>query len=238
MLQGGDGPLPRVPSRVLFAGTFPLRAGRWPIPPGLLGAVRQEGWGSGRGWSWCPSSCCLQVQGPPESLGVGRAGVPPTGLFQFLSALITIAAAPHSICHPHPSPGPWEDRGQPRLGGCGSWSSFGGGGEGGMTPNPGQKEVMGEAGKCSFLPAVPTSLGLSTRCKGISLARLQVRKPRPREVRGQAMPSAGARAGTRSTRVLCQCQPSATHTRVLSQPFVAGKPRPREVRHFLKVTSF
>lgn len=53
-----------------------------------------------------------------------------------------------------------------------------------MTPNPGQKEVMGEAGKCSFLPAVPTSLGLSTRCKGISLAPLQIRKPRTREVRG------------------------------------------------------
>lgn len=103
MLQGGDGPLPRVPSRVLFAGTFPLRAGRWPILPGLLGAVRQEGWVSG--WSWCPSSCCLQAQSPPESLGVGKAGVPPTGLFQFLSALITIAAC--TPFHLPPTPRPW-----------------------------------------------------------------------------------------------------------------------------------
>lgn len=40
-----------------------------------------------------------------------------------------------------------------------------------MTPSPGWKEGMGEAGNhCSFLLSVPASLGLSTHCEAISLA--------------------------------------------------------------------
>ena len=115
---------PQGPQQGPFAGTFPLRAGRWPIPPGLLGAVQREGWGSGRGWSWCPSSCSLQPQSPPESLGVGKAGVPPTGLLQFLSALITLCnSSPHPI--PSPTHTPALDHGQTRANP--SWGAVGAG---------------------------------------------------------------------------------------------------------------